>query len=556
MNKLKLVGAILFIIFLSKCANQLPPPGGEVDRIPPEIVNVYPPNNTVNFNDDHIELEFSEYVDKRSVQEAVFVSPYIEGGMKYEWSGKSVDIIFKDSLKKNTTYTISVGTNVKDLHNANKMADAFVFAFSTGNEIDKGEINGKVFANKIDGVMIFAYRLDSSNVNPIKTKPDYITQAGLDGNYSLLGLTYDKYRVFAIKDKFKDLLYNIGDDWYGAPFEDVTLTKNDTVFNGLNFKLTKEDTVEPQISKVIMTDANHLLIEMDEPIDSSKVSAKNFLIYDSTSHNKIVPGYFYKAKGGPEKYFLVIDSTLELNNDYFLIADSITDKSNNILVNQQMDFAVTDKKDTTAIKIIKIGSNYEGNLLDLDNPVITVNFNDAVPRDRLESGLTMKAQNKNIPVKIEAIDDASFNIIPGIKLKSQRTYSVDFNLNVITDVAGNKSDTTINYKFESVNKLNFTGASGKIIKPEDGLKHLVIQLISAEKNNLKYNGNIDNGKFNFSKVYPGKYLLWYFIDSDSNKIYSYGKVYPFRPSEKFGFYPDTLNLRARWPVGDLRLKLN
>jgi hypothetical protein len=41
------------------CANQLPPGGGDVDRIPPEIISVYPPDGTINYKDDYIEIEFS-----------------------------------------------------------------------------------------------------------------------------------------------------------------------------------------------------------------------------------------------------------------------------------------------------------------------------------------------------------------------------------------------------------------------------------------------------------------------------------------------------------------
>ena len=44
------------------CANQLPPGGGEVDKIPPKIIEVYPAQGTINFKDDYFEIGFSEYV--------------------------------------------------------------------------------------------------------------------------------------------------------------------------------------------------------------------------------------------------------------------------------------------------------------------------------------------------------------------------------------------------------------------------------------------------------------------------------------------------------------
>ena len=44
----------MIAIFLVECANQLPPDGGEVDTIPPEIIEVYPADGTVNFSDDYL----------------------------------------------------------------------------------------------------------------------------------------------------------------------------------------------------------------------------------------------------------------------------------------------------------------------------------------------------------------------------------------------------------------------------------------------------------------------------------------------------------------------
>ena len=60
--------------------------------------------------------------------------------------------------------------------------------------------------------------------------------------------------------------------------------------------------------------------------------------------------------------------------------------------------------------------------------------------------------------------------------------------------------------------------------------------------------------FNIKKVIPGKYLVWSFIDATNDSIYNYGRVYPFEASERFVYYPDTLNLKPRWPVGDVELK--
>ena len=59
-TKIKYFLIILFSLIIIKCASQLPPGGGEVDKIPPEIIEVYPEAGTTNFSDDYFEITFSE----------------------------------------------------------------------------------------------------------------------------------------------------------------------------------------------------------------------------------------------------------------------------------------------------------------------------------------------------------------------------------------------------------------------------------------------------------------------------------------------------------------
>jgi len=45
--------------------------------------------------------------------------------------------------------------------------------------------------------------------------------------------------------------------------------------------------------------------------------------------------------------------------------------------------------------------------------------------------------------------------------------------------------------------------------------------------------------------------MWAYLDADSSRSYTYGSIKPFKPAEKFSFYPDTLDLKARWVQSDL-----
>ena len=74
-----------FLLLLSGCAGQRPPEGGPIDTTSPEIVEISPIANTTNYAKQRISLEFNKYVDRRSVEESIFISPYVRD-IEFDWS--------------------------------------------------------------------------------------------------------------------------------------------------------------------------------------------------------------------------------------------------------------------------------------------------------------------------------------------------------------------------------------------------------------------------------------------------------------------------------------
>ncbi len=88
-------------------------------------------------------------------------------------------------------------------------------------------------------------------------------------------------------------------------------------------------------------------------------------------------------------------------------------------------------------------------------------------------------------------------------------------------------------------------------------ENIKLVLEGAGTQNRKYKADADSiNNYSFSRVVPGKYLIWCYNDADSSNNYTFGNVMPFKKSEKFAYYPDTLNLRARWPVGDVNINFD
>ena len=158
----------------------------------------------------------------------------------------------------------------------------------------------KFYGKDVEGTLIFAYKYYDDTTKYLAKKPDYLSQIGTDGSYKLNGLAESIYRVFAVKDEFRDLLYQADQDYIGIPSEEISLINIDSSYSGLNFFLMKVDTVKPRLLGTVMTDKNHLVLTLSEECDSTTYAAKNFQIIDSTS-NEFIRSIFHTVTNPRKK---------------------------------------------------------------------------------------------------------------------------------------------------------------------------------------------------------------------------------------------------------------
>lgn len=553
-QSIKLIILGLIAISLVRCANQMSPPGGEVDTTPPYIIESYPENGTTNYTEQIIEFTFSEYVNKRNINEAFFISPLIEGLPEFSWTRKTVSIEFPDSLEKNTTYSVIIGTEITDFNNNNKMLQPYVLTFSTGSKLDSGKISGKVYAQKADGTLIFAYKTEIDTVNIYTNKPNYISQINAEGVYELNGLSDGEYLLFAVKDEFKDLVYNIGDDKIGLPKNNVILNSDSRNISGYDFFLTLEDTLAPNIQTVTMTDKNHIVVEFSEAIDSSRISVNNFTIFDSTSTKEYELKYWFKPNQKKQEYVLSFNDSLKMDNSLYLITRNIFDLNDNELKYHIIDFAVSDKPDTNIVEVLRIETPYQKSLIDYLSPKFLIYFSDGFDTTLSTKAISMFTRDSlEVQISFKYINNAALKILVNTELKPKANYSVSMDMNYFVDLAQNKIDTVISKRVVTVSDTDFSGVSG-IVKSESEQVKIVLQDVNYR--DIPKQANMSKSKkFIFDRIMPGEYLIWAYVDEDSSNSYSSGKVEPLEFAEDFAFYPDTLNLRARWPVGDIEIDL-
>lgn len=561
-----LLAGVVPLIHLAGCAGQLPPSGGPEDRIPPKIISTYPAPYTTRFTDRRIAIEFDEYVDKRTVQESVFISPFV-GDLEFDWSGTEVEITFSEQLRENTTYVVNIGTDVVDLRGKNRMAQAFTLAFSTGDQIDRGVIGGRVYplkeGDKVEGVMIFAYDLTSvavDTLDPKATQPDFITQTGQNGDFMLQHLRLGKYRLLAVRDEFRNLLYDPETDEYAVPAFDILLTESDTAHFGVNMRLAKEDTTAPRLIKISVPDRNHLIAEFSEPIDTSGLHVSQFQIVDTVARTPLAVLLVSSRPTNLAEVFVVTDGQ-QPEQPYRLTVSGVKDQGG-IIINslaQSLGFVGSADEDTVGPAVsFSWRDSTQGIQL---RPTIFAYFSDAVRLD-VPTDFVKLSDSSRQPIAIQWrwVNSITLEAKPLRALSSKMWYTFAVDLSRLTDLGGNNGrDTTQLLRFETLTVEQLSGIEGIVtdMVKSDTLGGVVIRArnVSTKEPTLYETRIAKPGKFVFDEIIEGRYVLEAYRDRNNDGKFTAGLPIPFQPAERFTVYRDTLKLRARWPLDGVKIEL-
>ena len=548
------------------CAGQAPPPGGPEDTVPPQIISVYPAPYTVFYADKRIVFEFDEFVDRNSVRESIFISPYI-GELEFDWSGKEVEIGFSAALRENTTYVVNVGTDVRDLNRGNRMAQAFTLAFSTGAAIDRGAITGTVYSiqrgEQATGVMMFAFQLngmDRDTLDPKTSEPDYITQTGANGTFFFRHLSLGWYRIIALRDEYRNFVYDPETDEYGLLQHDLELTETDTLVSGLELQLAKEDTTAPRLVRILPINGQLLTAEFSEPIDTSGIGPWNFAVVDTVSGDSL--RVLAASPRVPQrKEVMVVTEKQETGRGYSMSVSNVRDPvglSISPLANS-LAFEGSGVPDTTVpfVREMTFKDSLRGLPLD---PVLLILFSEPLKSVPWDSVVMFRdTLGRTLAVNGRWAGNAAIELKPSGFLTGMTWYKLAINAGMLSDIPGNTGkDTVLSYHIQTIDPERFSGIEGRVLSAEgaDTTGTVVIRAYDLRQKTVSGLQTIPgDGPFLFERLVEGQYVLEAFRDRNRNGSYDPGSVFPFRPSERFTVYPDTLRLRARWPVEGVKIEL-
>lgn len=556
---LKYLAIITVIIAMQACAVMEPLSGGPDDTTPPEVTEVYPENNTLNFRDNTLTLKFSEYLDKASVIENIRISPNAK--VHYSWSGKKLKIKLLEQLKPNTTYCLSIEAGYKDL-SGNPPHSTQSFIFSTGSNIDSAYISGQ--ADKFPGYTLFAFKIDGINPDTLdirKNAPNYSLKIGGSGNFKLQALPEGKFRIFLVNDRNSDGLYNEGSEEIALFTRDLLVSMNNSPKDIVFHKSKVFDFSSPELIEASALDNRSVIAKFNKPIDTYSIDAKLFHLIDSLQNRTPAIATYIAPK---DSQSIVINTSFQMDEsaEYQLVIEKLKDINGNELKSMLKSDSFIGSSKSYNENALAVTCSLKDSTKDVNtSPKIYINFSRAIQKPNISNiMLKQEGKKKALPANTQFINSTSIAIIPEAPLLSNTRYNIEVPLKEVSSVFGEAlGDTTISINF-STQDLRMNGSAHGTLRVNgtniynSKKYHIILSSADGKTELITYADSL--GNWTFPSLKEGEYTISIGIDENENGIIDYGKVFPYTPAERHIPNAKQIKIAQRWKIDNIIIEIN
>ena len=494
-------------------------------------------------------------MNEGSVENSIFISPPLK--FETDWSGgDELTLNLSDTLASNLTYVITIGSGATDMQK-NRMANSYQFAFSTGDKLNSGEIYGRVFdISEKDLFYIYAYHKENpDSLNPTIVKADFLSQPGPDGRFWLKYLPLGEYRIFVVEDKNKNLLLDLTLERVGLPVRDVVVDTSLTPSGPLNFRVTKIDTVPPDVTSARALNNRSVLLRASEVV---QLMRKETISIQDTLDNETLGILDLTLNKDGANQVILYTSPQDSGKGYRIFVSGLEDSSGNKQTDlQTVDFVGSYIIDTTRFALSKLAPPDSLKGVKLSSK-ISLLF--TLPLDTAELSMGFKCwDNDSAQVKglwtWRNLSEGFFSPLAGFIPGKQYYFSIS--TKYLKSIWGDTlADSTYKRVFFTLSEDEFGILSGIYLSKTIVEHTIYIQLIPVGRN-LSTDVTTVNEEmgFQFRWVLEGNYQLSGFIDLDNNGIYSPGNLFPFEFSEPYVLTDDTFHVRKRWELSDIHFNI-
>lgn len=526
-NKQYFYYLILLVGLIYGCASIQMPQGGPKDSKPPKVLKMEPKNLSVNFTANKIIIDFDEYIKLDNEFKEFSISPEMEKPPILKAKLKRLEISIQDTLEKNTTYTLNFGKAIADITESNALKN-FTYVFSTGPTLDSLSISGNI-KNALTGAsemetVVFILPLSRDSLFG-KKKPSIYTTTDSSGNFKLNNLKKDTYKIYALKEKGGDKIYQQRTDEIGFVKDAFVLDKN---IDTLHISVFKELAKDFIINDRRLNSDGSITMDFNQQLRKPEIS-----IIDPVAVGESKITRFNKTNDSVKLWLK------DLSFDSVKVA--VLDDGKPL---DTVKFSRGKKDNYT--RVVQAGDNLSSSLL---NPFKDLKLSFNFPIENIDLTKVTLLED-SIPRKGFTLTKDSSDILAytfKYPWKKKEQYIIKFAEGSVTALF-NAKNKEITKTFTLADPDNYSTLQLNITLP-DSAKKYIIQLVNDKKEIILGSAvTSKTGPVIFPNYSPGTYFVRVVYDENNNGIWDTGNVAKGIQPERIWYAPKEFPIRPNWSV--------
>jgi hypothetical protein len=435
-------------------------------------------------------------------------------------------IELKDTLQKNTTYVINFGKAIGDV-NENNILKNFTYVFSSGNHIDSLTMAGTVTNNETEQkekdatVMLFTLKQDSLLFG--KKKPSLYTTTDSAGNFKISNLKEGVYKIYALKEKSPDKIYDNDDELIAFSNHVINFTHDTST---INLKLFKQTPTKFRIVEKIFQPDGSMRFIFNKPLTSPSIK---ILYPDGFDAQKIVD------VSNTKDTIVVYSKNMDFDSIRFALYDN----------NKPLDTTYLRKgrkESFTRNLAFRYGTTQSNELRKGTDLKVYTN----IPIENFEPVLMGLKEDSNLVKFTVTKDTGSAGKVLNVKYpwKQKAEYQLVLKEGAITDIYGDKNKLQAK-KFFIATADSYTNLTLKINVPDTAINY-VVELLNEQGKPIRSDVIKQKATLTYRNIYVGKFRLRVVYDDNKNGKWDSGSIKENRQPENIWAYSKVFILRPNW----------
>lgn len=519
------------------CARQNNPTGGDKDTVPPQVLKYEPSNLKTGFDASEISIEFDEYIQVKSLNEQLIVSPPLEKNPEYTLRGKSLILFWEEELLENTTYQFNFGNAVSDITESNANRD-LVYVFSTGSFIDSLVIGGKVLNASdnapVEGAAVMLYR-ETADSLPLTTKPDFFGLTNESGDFTVRYLPEGKFKLFILSEEAPNYLYGGAPEKIGFLKSPIASQQNDTLLEPIILPIfTEEDTLQ-FIANTESRDYGYYRTVFNLP-----AKEPNIQFHDVQANREITALSLLSEGRDTLTSWIPFDDESPLPEEIRVITNDDTSLVDTAFWYPEVDPQFREDPQ------LEITSNLGRKKLNPEEDIRLIFSN---PINEVDSSLILLFQD-SVPTETYTINRSvsGLQLIVEIEKDRESRYELIVDKGAVKDIYGVFNDSTsFGFQIEDEEYYgNLTiSVNDSLIKEKP---NPIYELLNEKNQVLKLGRPDQQGRIYFEQLAPGKYGFRITFDANENGEWDTGNYQKSLQPEERIIYNEPIEVRSNWDL--------